>query len=114
MTDDIRENHKDNKLPILDLKCWTEIRDGKTIIFHDFYKKPMASKTSIRSKTSMPSSQIRSILVEEGLRRMRNVTPSLPEEYRNVHLTDFAKEMMRGGHTENYRKAIIEISTQFR
>ena len=38
LTTDYPSEHKDNKIPILDLKVWTERKNSKTMVLHEFYK----------------------------------------------------------------------------
>ena len=54
----------------------------------------MASKTTLRAQTAYPNSQMRAIMVEEVLRRLRNCHPDMPWEERGKHITTFAKEEM--------------------
>ena len=107
MEEDVASNYTDNKLPILDLKVWLEKEEDLVAIRHEFFKKPMASKTTLRAKTAYPTSQLRSIMVEEVLRRMRNCHPDMKKEDRGKHITEFAKEMMISGHSEKFRQVVI-------
>ena len=75
MEEDIPSNHMDGKLPILDLHCWLDREDGVYKIHYDFYRKPMASRRPLKQRSAIPENQKRSILIEEALRRLRNVSP---------------------------------------
>ena len=101
-------NHVDGKMPILDLKVWTEEIDGFTQIRHTFYKKPMASNLTLRNGTAYPKNRMRAVMVEEALRRLRNCSPELPKEEKGKHMTDFALGLKMSGHDERFRMDIIK------
>ena len=63
-------------MAILDLEVWIE--EGK--IYHQFFKKSMAERRVVqaRSSFSFSTSKKGSILMEEGMRRVRNYSPDLP------------------------------------
>ena len=76
--EDVGENHEDGKLPILDLKVWKTKEQNTIQIKHSFYKKPMASKYTLRKGTAYPLGNLKTVLVEETLRRLRNCSPEMP------------------------------------
>ena len=108
--EDYQSNHSDCKLPILDLKVWTEARGNNDIrvIRHEFYRKPMANQATLKGNTAYPTSQIRAIMVEEVMRRLRNCDPQTEWEKRGSHLTKFAAEMRSSGHKERFRQTVFE------
>ena len=69
-TVDCPSRQLDEKVPVLDLKVLVE--DGK--IVHDFHEKPCASKFVIPYSSAHSRSMKMSVMVEEGLRRLRNVS----------------------------------------
>ena len=90
MTLDVPGDHDGGKLPILDLKCWIETnQEGRKMILHDFYRKPMASVLPIKRKSAIPDRQKMSILVEEAMRRMRNVSPSICMKEKLRHMSRY-------------------------
>ena len=105
--DDVASNYADGRLPILDLKVWVETGENGVAIRHSFYKKPMASKLTLQARTAFPTSQVRAIMVEETLRRLRNCDPETSWEERGRHLTDFAVSMKSSGHTEHFRRIVF-------
>ena len=105
--EDVGENYEDGKLPILDLKVWLEKKKGFRIM-HEFYKKPMATRYTLRKGTAYPKEKIRAVLVEEVMRRLRNCSPELSEERKGEFLTEYAKEMQNSGHDEALRKEVME------
>ena len=67
----------------------------------------MASKATLLSRTAFPNSQMRAIMVEEVLRRLRNYDPESSWEERGKHLTMFASSMKSSGHTESFRRTVF-------
>ena len=55
MEEDVCSNYNDKKIPILDLKVWVEIEE-QVLIRHEFFKKTMASKTTLRAQTAYSNS----------------------------------------------------------
>ena len=64
----------DKKLPILDMKVWTN-ENGKIVFTH--YEKPMASKSVINAKSAHPEACKRSVHTQETLRRILNCSRQL-------------------------------------
>ena len=65
----------DNKLPILGLKVWIDKENKK--VKHMFYKKPMARLDMISYRTAIPTRMKKTMLIEEGWRRVRNFSSSI-------------------------------------
>ena len=103
MEEEYPTNHQSGKMPILDLEV--SIENGR--IIHQFYKKTMASRKVVDAKSAFPSAKKRSILVEEGLRRLRNCSPELDWSVKACFLNKFASDMSYSGHQEFFRKTII-------
>ena len=106
--DDVGENYVDGKLPILDLKVWIEKTNGGAKIKHQFYKKPMSSKYTLKKDTAYPKNRIRAVMVEEVMRRLRNCSPEMSWEEKGKFITEFAMEMKNSGHTEEFRKEVTD------
>ena len=106
--EDVASNYEDNRLPILDLKVWVEKSAQAVAIRHTFYMKPMASKMTLLAKTAFPRSQIRAIMVQEVLRRLRNCDPEASWGERGGHLTSFAASMRASGHSEHFRRVVFQ------
>ena len=75
-----------------------------------FYKKPMATDKVIHRRSAISDRAKRSILVQEGLRRLYNCSPSLPWSVKSNIMQDFAVSMMMSGHSESFRSYIIEAA----
>ena len=110
--EDVSSNYNDCRLPVLDFKVWIEILEEKVALKHTFYKKPMANTTTIQANTAYPVSKIRSILVEETLRRLRNCSPEEEWEERGRHLTEFAMSMKNSGHSEFFRNTVMSKAVE--
>ena len=103
MKHDVAGNHDEKWLPVLDL----ELRVENNIIYSRFYKKPMASSKVIHRRSAMSNKVKRSVLIQEGLRRMYNCTPNLPLAMRANVLQEFAASMMLSGHSESFREYVL-------
>jgi hypothetical protein len=53
---------------------------------HQHYAKPMASRAVVMARSAFSTTTKRNILVEEGMRRLRNCSPSLPWEIKKGFL----------------------------
>ena len=103
MKEDVPSNHQSRKLPILDLEVWVR---GHTI-FHQYYQKPMASRVVVQASSAFSTSKKRSILLEEGLRRLRNCSPELEWKEKVVFLHRFSGDLKRSGHVSSFRRTVL-------
>ena len=103
LEEDVPSNHEDNRLPILDLIVWVEDNRAK----HVFYKKPMASRKVISSRSAAPTSEKRTILVQECLRRMKNCSIDQPWNTKAKYINQLMLEMKHAGHSEHFRKTVV-------
>ena len=53
------------------------------------------------------NSQKRSILVAEGVRRLKNCSPSLGWAHKAAHLTELSLAMFRSGHSQAFREVVL-------
>ena len=67
----------------------------------------MASRATLRSSTAYPQSQLRAIMIEEVLRRLRNCSPGSSWEEKGKHLTEFALSLKSSGHGERFRVEVF-------
>ena len=105
MEEDFPSNHPSGHLPILDLEVWV---DNMTT-FHQFFKKPMASRKLVQAESAFSTSKKRAILLEEGMRRLRNCAPDLAWKNKAYFLNKFASDMRFSGHTQSFRNTILKI-----
>jgi hypothetical protein len=108
MVEDYPSNHPTGRLPILDLEVWVE--DGT--VNHQFYKKPVASKFVVSAQSAFPAAKKRAVLVEEGVRRLRNNSPELPFVWKAQFLTELALEMQNSGHRPGFRAMVLDAATK--
>ena len=104
MEEDFPSNHPSGKLPILDLEVWPE---GDNIM-HQFYKKPVANRKIIQAKSAFSVAKKRSILLEEGRRRLRNCSPLLSWKEKAKFLNQFSSDMRYSGHSPSFRCTILK------
>ena len=71
------------------------------MIKHTFFRKPMAPERTIMAKSAFPTNIKRAILVEEGMRRLRNNLLEMHWKEKGEHLTQMARDMKRSGHLEH-------------
>ena len=91
-------------MPILDLEVWVEKRK----IHHQFFKKPMAGRKVVQARSAFSTSKKRSILLEEGMRRVRNCSPELPWSKKVYFLNKFSSDLKYSGHTISFRKTLLK------
>jgi hypothetical protein len=103
MEEDTPSAHRNGRLPVLDMEFWVE----SDLIYHQFYKKPMASRKVTLARSAFSTAQKRSILVQEGLRRLSNYSPDLPWSLKVQSLNHLSIDMMDCGHSESFRRTIM-------
>lgn len=104
MEEECPSNHPDGRMPILDLEVWVEKRK----IHHQFFKKPMAGRKVVQARSAFSTSKKRSILLEEGMRRVRNCSPELPWSKKVYFLNKFSSDLKYSGHTISFRKTLLK------
>ena len=77
-------------------------------IGHRFYQKPMANTNFISWKSAIPSSTKIAILIQEGLRRLFNTSPSIVEIEKVDILREFNVKMFEAGYPESVRLNVTE------
>ena len=100
-------NHKSGKIPILDIEASMNKEKDNKIEF-EFYEKPTRNKFVILGDSAIPSKQKRTILTQECLRRLRNTQIDLGKDVQTKHLNNFMIKMKNSGHSEQYRKQILD------
>ena len=106
MEGDWPSKNADGKLPILDMKVWTN-RDGTILYQH--YEKQVSSKTVLHSKSAHSAACKRSVHTQEVLRRLLNCSRSLEWETQVAPvITEYMKRMKTAGYKERYRKTVLD------
>ena len=68
----------------------------------------MASRKVVQANSAFSTGMKRSILVEEGLRRLRNCSPELPWAKKIKFLNVFSSDLRYSGHTESFRMTLLK------
>merc|ERR1711951_336870 len=93
VTVDYPSKHRDDKIPILDLKVWLEKMKERFLVMHEFYHKEVASRAVINARSAMPQKTIRTVLTQEVLRILRNCSRHLPWEQVCKHVEEYCARM---------------------
>ena len=105
MEADWPSQNMDGKLPILDMKVWT---NEKGEILYEHYEKPMASKTVLHSQSAHPPHCKKSVHVQEVIRRLLNCSNKLSWERETAPIiTEYMLRMKIAGYGERYRENIV-------
>ena len=97
-TFDYGSKYADRRLPSLDLKLWIDKnQNGLWKMMHSHYMKDVSSRFLIHQRSSHPSSMKFNVLVNEGLRILRNVSMDLGSDESRQHLQYFVKRMQLSG-----------------
>ena len=106
MEADWPSKNTDGKLPILDLKVWTN-KEGEIVYTH--YEKPMANKNVLHAKSAHTGTCKRSVHTQEVLRRLMNCSKQLDwEEEITPIINEYMYRMKIAEYKEAYRKSIVK------
>ena len=100
MTVDFPSAHDSRWMPVLDLQV--RIGEDNTVEWI-FYKKPVSSKFFILNRSAVANKVKRTMLAQDGMRRLRNTKPSLVQGRKVLLMEDMAEMMMKSGYPEKYR-----------
>ena len=95
--------NSDGKLPILDLKVWTD----NNRIRYTFYRKDIASRFTIHNRSALSERTKRDSLFQEGMRRLRNIDPVTSNGDRSKILADFSNTLRISGYGPKFRADIL-------
>ena len=101
---DCPENHSDRKVPILDIKVWV---NNKGIIMHEYYSKPVSSKSVVDARSAMPWKTKRTVLTQDLLRVILRCSPELEWEEKKKHIEEYILRLQFSGYKERFRKEIV-------
>ena len=76
-------------MPVLDLSVLVKEVDDTNIIVHSFYKKKVSSPFTILKRSALWLKIKRSTLLQEALRRLGNMSQSLPWDESVDHLNEY-------------------------
>ena len=92
------------RLPIIYMEVWVDEKEGN--INFSFYSKPIASRNIIMATSAFTLRDKKNILLEEASSRLRNYSPHLPWTEKAKHLTTLNLQMLRCGHSQEFRSMI--------
>ena len=104
---DYPSNYANNKLPILDIKVWTERQEAQDNILFELYNKDVATKAVINAKSAISWQTKRTVLTQEALRILLNCSDTLPREVVNKHLEHLIMKLQFSGYDKRFRYDII-------
>ena len=77
---------------------------------HEFYAKDVSSKAVVHCKSALPENVKRTVLSQEGLRRLLNCSRQIPWDEKAKHLTEFSKQLQFSGYNKSFRFHTIASS----
>ena len=111
-TTECPSGQENGKVPVLDLQLYVG-EDG--LVKHEHYEKPCTNDFVIPAKSAHSKKMKMSVLVEEGLRRLRNCSRGLDANVRKRVMTAWATKLRRSGYPETVRHQVInEAVRKFR
>ena len=96
----------DRRVPVLDLGV--SVEDGS--IVHDFYEKPCSSKFVIPHSSAHSKKMKMAVLVEEGVRRLRNTSRGLEWERSRSVMEKWSRKLRRSGYPATIRHQVIKTA----
>ena len=107
---DYPSNHRDQKLPILDLKVWLETREKEienqvvnmSVIMYVLYSKEMVSKPVINARSALSWSTKTTVLIHEVLSVLLNCRKLLPWERVVENVKEIVLRMQYSGYSEKF------------
>ena len=103
--------NSNGRMPVLDLAVWIQEVNGIQTILHSFYKKPVASPCTILKRSALSFKIKKTTPLQEALRRLGNVSPTLPWNESITHLAEYSNMLRISGYTVRERLNNIKPST---
>ena len=94
-------NFKNGKLPVLDIQVNINKKEMNRIDF-EFFEKTTKNPLVILANSALSWSKKRTILTQEGLRRLRNTKRELGSEVQNGYLNLFMLKLKRSGYSQKF------------
>ena len=95
--------NRNNRMPVLDLEVWIQEVEGVKTIMHSFYKKPVASRYTVLKRRALSHKIKKNTLLQEALRRLGNISTSLPWTETVTHLAEYSNMLRLSGYNERER-----------
>ena len=74
----------------------------------EFYEKPTKNPRVVLADSALSFRQKRTILTQEGLRRLRNTKIELGTEVQRSHLNKFMLKVKNSGYNAKFRSEILD------
>lgn len=108
-TYDYGSKYEDGRSPMLDLRMWIgEDSTGTTRVMHAHYMKDVSSRYLMHARSSHPNVMKVNVLVNEGLRILRNTSVYLGWNEARTHLQHFVKRMQFSGYDKAMRAKVLQ------
>ena len=104
MTVDFPSANADNKMPVLDFKCWV---DDEGTVMYEFYRKSMCPQSTIYAESALSWRTKRTVHTQEGVRILSRCHESLPWTTKAGHLTRLSASMAASGYPAQFRADVI-------
>ena len=105
-TIDVPSLNESGKLPVLDLN----LRVVNDQFEHEFFEKPCTSETVIPFTSAHSRKMKMAVLVEEGVRRLRNHSRRLEWERSRRVMEDWSRKLRRSGYPGTMRHEVIKAA----
>ena len=96
-------NFPDGQLPVLDVKVNINVKENCRIDF-EFFEKKTKNPLVILANSALSFSKKRTILTQEGLRRLRNTKIELGVEIQRKHMNRFMLKLKKSGIIKIFRQ----------
>ena len=106
-TSDCPSSQEEGKVPVLDLKLYVSDQGN---ILHEFYEKPVACKLVIPEESAHSWRMKVAVMVEEGMRRLRNHSRGLEWQISRKCMVKWALKLKRSGYNETFRHQVIKAA----
>ena len=103
MTVDTPSLHQSGRLPVLDLGLYVSDNHIKS----GFFSKPMTSPYQIHFRSAIPSRTKRDTLLQEGIRRLRNMGPNTENLEKEAVMSKYMNSLRVSGYDLKYRYHMI-------
>ena len=106
-TSDCPSTQGEGKVPVLDLQLYVS-EHGK--LLHEFYEKPVVCKSVIPYKSAHILRMKKAVMVEEGLRRLRNHSRGMDWQASRGCMEKWARKLKKSGYPETFRHQVIKAA----
>ena len=100
------EDFQNGKLPTLDCELWIE----NNKIMHQFYEKPQVSNRLLLKTTALASSSLKSSIIQEGVRRLKNTSLDINKHIRDEILNKFSVKLVNSGFSREETQTFLVLS----